>query len=822
MANRSESEEKNRNIFRRLGSSVLDITATTQSPEHDPQLFRAAFIHSAAIIFVFVGGACGLLAYRVLEPFLRSILWSILAGAFLFPFKNHLTLTARHYLHQLDTDSHVLFYGLVVLLPLRTIDRTIESIFPYSKKKWRELLIIFIFLISIKLVQTGFVYHWIFIIGYGFIEKLSCIVHLCDSLWVTAVLFGYLISVLTMYENSPVIRFLLNLLAIPVWFILLLYLSQFLPVNYRLIVVILSIILTVVGFVVDFRERTKQNIVQSESTNDNEGRKSIFTYFINIFYGVRTSNHVTQEQSSVTDTSNSSASSTPYFKFIFWSLVAIKFYEGHWFLVRILIFVSIYTTIKKLLIITYIYLTRQESVQCLIQRIIEFLQVRRDVLTPSPLNGLLRFFIKGDKKINHGLQASIDYLVSACMIVTLLITVLFGTILLVIQIHHESIHMIQLTSNLINETLVLQPSFQHLLPDKEHMSQLMDSAVNNFYFVGRTWIGTQINALSQDSSSNTKLEKDVLQLWDHFYEYMSNTSILLLPDENRSTAIYSPINHTLIMPNLYFHFSDLYHLIHNNLDFVHSVLDSIWKNTTLLLTLLSTIISLLFTGGFALFNFLVSFIVFVTLLFYLLSHSDQPIYRPTEWLNNTLAVGGKGLGKAVNDAVTSVFVASLKIAAFYGLYTYVLHTVVGSNLVFLPAVIASICAVTLKSYWAALPGCLDLWLVQQRPLGAFILLLGQIAPVYVVDTAIYSEVKGGGHQYLTALAIAGGVYYRGIEGALIGPIVLCCLLVGARLYNETMATTLSPNHEQESPKSSSNPTVQPVVPSHSVQSTMID
>jgi hypothetical protein len=48
---------------------------------------------------------------------------------------------------------------------------------------------------------------------------------------------------------------------------------------------------------------------------------------------------------------------------------------------------------------------------------------------------------------------------------------------------------------------------------------------------------------------------------------------------------------------------------------------------------------------------------------------------------------------------------------------------------------------------------------------------------------------------LTALAIAGGVYYRGIEGALMGPIVLCCLLVGIRLYNETMARTLSENHE---------------------------
>ena len=49
---------------------------------------------------------------------------------------------------------------------------------------------------------------------------------------------------------------------------------------------------------------------------------------------------------------------------------------------------------------------------------------------------------------------------------------------------------------------------------------------------------------------------------------------------------------------------------------------------------------------------------------------------------------------------------------------------------------------------------------------------------------------------MTALAIAGGVYYRGIEGALIGPIVLCCLLVGVRLYNETMARTLSVSHEQ--------------------------
>ncbi len=46
------------------------------------------------------------------------------------------------------------------------------------------------------------------------------------------------------------------------------------------------------------------------------------------------------------------------------------------------------------------------------------------------------------------------------------------------------------------------------------------------------------------------------------------------------------------------------------------------------------------------------------------------------------------------------------------------------------------------------------------------------------------------------MAIAGGVYYLGIEGALFGPIILCCLLIGIRMYNETMSTTLLLNYDQ--------------------------
>lgn len=63
---------------------------------------------------------------------------------------------------------------------------------------------------------------------------------------------------------------------------------------------------------------------------------------------------------------------------------------------------------------------------------------RRAVLIPSPLQALLRFFVKGDKKFNQGLQESIDFLVSAFMIVTLLVTVLFGSIFLIFQVRMNS------------------------------------------------------------------------------------------------------------------------------------------------------------------------------------------------------------------------------------------------------------------------------------------------------------------------------------------------------------------------------------------------
>lgn len=148
---------------------------------------------------------------------------------------------------------------------------------------------------------------------------------------------------------------------------------------------------------------------------------------------------------------------------------------------------------------------------------------------------------------------------------------------------------------------------------------------------------------------------------------------------------------------------------------------------------------------------------------------------------------GSQIAEILEDSISSVLIATIKLALFHGLFTWLTHTVFGAHIVYLPAVLAAVLAAApfLETYWCSVPAFLDLWLSQDRfYLGLLLVLIHFIVPSNF-NPIIHSEIKGGGHPYLTGLSIAGGMYLLGLEGAVLGPLLLCILVV---LFNVTMNT----------------------------------
>ncbi|KRX78431.1 Transmembrane protein [Trichinella sp. T6] len=137
---------------------------------------------------------------------------------------------------------------------------------------------------------------------------------------------------------------------------------------------------------------------------------------------------------------------------------------------------------------------------------------------------------------------------------------------------------------------------------------------------------------------------------------------------------------------------------------------------------------------------IVSSIMFLTTLFYLLECS-RDVWKPVEMLASFVPFLSTPKGGE------SVF--------------FVAFQLIASLLAAVPVVPPSI---------ACFPGCLELWLANGESTLAVLFLICSFAP------SIES------HPFLTALSVCGGVYWLGLQGAIIGPVLLCCFLFVTVLY----------------------------------------
>ncbi|XP_068081448.1 transmembrane protein 245 isoform X2 [Anabrus simplex] len=429
---------------------------------------------------------------------------------------------------------------------------------------------------------------------------------------------------------------------------------------------------------------------------------------------------------------------------------------------------------------------------------------RRDALFPVPVTGLYKLMVEINLMILEIVKSSVDSAASIVVILGLIIFTTLTLIFLSVQMYSESILLLQMGGNAINNTFMRNSQLMEMLP-ASWQSQV-DSVLDDAYSYGRQGISKMVHQSLKDVDpvKAEQLEKQVLELWDRIYQswMASNSEANIVGPTVTSGAVFTSwgniVDSVQKTPEL-FNMQAVITFAQDNVGMLLTVWDSIWNifkgNITLAADFCTALLAILFGGGTAVVNFFVNLIVFFTALFYLLASSGD-MYIPVDMISQFSPHSGNRFAVALEVAIASVFKASFNRAVILGLWTWFIHNLFQVKLVYIPCVMATVFGAVpfIGPYWASFPAMLELYFSQDNGLAALMLLVVQFVAASVVDGFVYSEIKGGGHPYLTGLSIAGGMFCLGAEGAILGPLLLCALYVAINMSTSIM--TESPTERE--------------------------
>ncbi|XP_015586953.1 transmembrane protein 245 isoform X2 [Cephus cinctus] len=836
------------------------------SPDHE-KAFKQGFYNAVAIFLLCLGLSAGYGLYIILSPFVKPLIWALLCGSVLFPFKLSITSIVQSWFTAAEMSNKPLIVNLT-MIPIRIVDELSDVIGSFLVKHLKYIAVILV-VAGTVLIAYNYTPNILTCLAWRIFKVVNAVLNFfistCNVFTLVAVVAGYL-SLLYIYwtlENSARFRYS----SFVVWFIVSLYISNILGA-YQVVVFLTLQLLYLIGFVYEvililehqeldghqtsFMEAARYaltnnivttNEVDASVTQEDDAfveEKSIGSPKNLLLSGQhpttskeKSENNTTlkfnkESISSNADVRKSSMGSDSresqllenmrpivkarerYFirklrtefrmsldieddkvdtdKYMYgatYACVGMLLWKHRW-IIHMLSIPIIYYIVKQIGCYFGFWKTIRTQCQSLVDVIRLWCKERHQALIPVNVRGLYKVCMIVDRKITIGLKGSVDAVATITVILGLLVFVTCASIFITIQVYAEGMHLVQVTGDVLNASLVNNPDIDWV---PEQWEDSVNSVLDNAYTYGRSAISDGIRGLVKDlePTKAEQMEKKVLELWDRLYQawMMSNDSPDMVGptvDADAAYSVWESFKENFDKtPVQLFNMTSIQNFAKENVGILMSLLDSVWSivkgNISVILSIITELLYVVLMSGSAVLNFSLSMVVFFTTLFYLLNASGKT-YKPIELITMFSPVGCYRFAMALQEAVIGVFAATFKLASFFGMWTWFTHNLFQVKIVYLPSAFAMMLGAVpfLDAYFACIPAALELWFTR-GPMIAVLFFMFHFLPCNIVVTEFYKGIKGGGHPYLTALSIGGGIFCLGVEGAILGPLLLCCIMV---------------------------------------------
>ncbi|MFH4976352.1 hypothetical protein AB6A40_003061 [Gnathostoma spinigerum] len=716
--------------------------------------------------------------YQMLHMFITPLLWATLVGTVLFPLKRSVTTLLNDWLKKLEETDTPVAVGFL-LFPLQCVNKMSDVILSYFE--WKKGMIVGVVFVILKMCGREVLLHIIGAAGDVFV-LFDSFISFFSKPWIFPIIVPYFLAYtgwIFVQDQERINKKIARAVSVPIWIYgISLSSSCFGPLRVPIFLLIaVSLLLLATGLVgKEISEEKDDDKVNLKEVKESHGRSS--------------------ENLAEMPNLKKAITSDFYIQVIF-VLCVLLFTVRHNSVSAVAVVLVFLAFLKRMGEASGFFTMCGNLARSVWQQFSPQAHRFLEITVAGPLRQFFKLLFTSDKMLRSSISSAVDALSTTVVMVLLA----FGSVFLVafvgFQLYSETVHLIKLGSNIVSQ----QPSWLGFTfnYNGQQPGQLdFDDYVTQVYEQGRTWLAKNARNLvkPEDSERADLIEAQVKQVVDNLYHIWESKSCAKM-NESHATVRGDWLAQLKNASNFRVLRQELMEMMQENIETVISVAQSVWSmillNISLLSALFLSVIGTVVDFGLDIVHFLIEIIVFMTAVYYLLANSGNE-WLPLKWINDALpqssqaAVGSTSLNtgsisKAIETAISGVFVLSAKMAVFYGLYTYFIHALFDLNVVFIPSVLATLFAAIpiMGPYTVSIIGLVELFVVRKETAAAVCFGIASIAPMCFADAAFYSELRGS-HPYVTGLAIIGGIYWLGLQGAIIGPVILCTMLILANVY----------------------------------------